>query len=74
MTEYVPNGKECHLGHSPDWDYIHIITWGAPMQFRDVGLVRENNVQNFNPKRSQLTIDGYFVGKESVALRIYQKS
>ena len=51
-------------------------TWGCPVQFKDIGLARNKTTLDrpLNAKRDEVTINGYFVGHEGMAIRIYQRN
>ena len=60
-----------------DLNRVGIRTFGCPTQFKDVGLERDSYDDEGklkNPKRDEVTINGFFAGKEGMATRIYQKS
>ena len=62
---------------NPDLNKVGIRTFGCPTQFKDVGLERDSfddEGKLRNPKRDEVTINGFFAGKEGMATRIYQKS
>ena len=69
-----PNGESPHQiekGFPPDWNRWGMKVFGAPVQFRDDGLIRPDGNDS---KHDAITIDGWFVGYEGISVRVYQRS